>query len=81
MHATQSLWTLIDELGPSLPFAAEITWTVSLDTIMRWLNAHDLDVSEETVEKALASSAEWNPGWPWAVERLGRSFVFTPRLW
>jgi hypothetical protein len=81
MHATQGFWALIEELGPSLPFGGEITWTVSLDTIMRWLNAHDVDLTEAAVELTLASAADWNPGWPWAVEKRGRRFAFTPRFW
>ena len=67
MQTTQSFWTLIDELGPSLPFGGDIAWTVSLDTIMQWLNAHDVELTEATVEVALGAAA-WEPGWQWSVE-------------
>jgi hypothetical protein len=81
VHGTQTFWILIDELAPSLPIGGDITWTVSLDTLMRWLRAHDLVLPEERVEAVLASAADWNPGWPWTVEKRGSGFVFTPRFW
>jgi len=81
MHPTPSFWTLIDELAPNLPLGGDITWTVSLETVMRWLHSQGLRIPETSVESALESAADWNPGWPWTVQRRGTSFAFSPRFW
>jgi hypothetical protein len=81
LHGLQTFWMLIDELAPTLPVGGDITWTVSLETLMRWLRAHDLSLPEERVELTLASASDWNPGWPWTVEKHGCCFVFKPRFW
>jgi hypothetical protein len=75
---TKGFWTLLDELGPSLPEGGDIEWTATLDTIMIWLNSCGFRANKGIVETALDSAAQWNPGWPWRVERTGDRYRFTP---
>ena len=74
----KGFWTLLDELGPSLPEGGDIEWTASLDTIVAWLISHGFEASRGIVETELASAGERNPGWPWKVTRVGERYRFEP---
>lgn len=74
----KGFWTLIEELGPSLPDDGDIEWSASLSTITDWLSTNGLPMAPETVTMALDSAAEWNPGWPWDVTREGERYRFRP---
>jgi hypothetical protein len=72
-------WTLLEELGPTLPLGGDVEWSATLETIVRWMKTRGLQVSEGTVETALESAERWNPGWGWSVEKRGDWYRFTPR--
>lgn len=77
----RGFWTLLEELGPRLPPGGDVVWIASLETIVRWLRSQGLEINETAVESALASASQWNPGWPWTVERHGDQFRFTQACW
>ena len=76
----RSFWTLLDALGPRAPYGGDIEWAVSLDHALAQ-KPRTLELSETAVESALASASQWNPGWPWTVERRGDQFRFTQVSW
>ena len=66
---TKGFWGLLEDMAPSLPEEGFLDWTASVDAIRSYLRSRELECPARIVETALESADQWNPGFPWAVER------------